>query len=495
MRDVGEFDLVVSGRVVLPGGMLDRGYVGIRGGRIAAVGELTGSPPPARRTIGTGHAYVLPGVIDTHVHTRSEPAEGITRCTEAAVAGGVTTIVDMPYDMPAGVPDVGTFEKKVADVQAQAVADVALYGTIRKEGGLDEIERIAAAGACAFKVATYEAHPVRFPRIPDGELLAAFRRIAAVDLPVAVHCENQDIADRGVAEERAVGRTDPMAHGRSRPPVSETEAVGRVLELARGTGVHVHIVHASVPRSVDLVQRYRREGVRATVETCIQYLLLDETAAARLGAFAKINPPLRSRDHMDALWRHLAAGRIDQVTSDHAPWLVSSKSDPDIFKNASGAPGVETLLPLLYHFGVGSGRISILELVALLVERPARNFGLGPRKGWLAPGADADLTVLDPDAAWTVRAEHLHSAAGWTPFEGFEIRGRVTHTFVRGRVAFEEGRVRARPGDGQFIRPMRSGTGAAILAITRGEERTRAASAAPSDTRSAGVPDSGERAG
>jgi allantoinase len=495
MAEVGEFDLVVSGRVVLPVGVLDRGYVGIRGGRIAAIGDIGESHPAARRVVQAGHAYVLPGIVDTHVHTRSEPAEGITRCTEAAVAGGVTTVGDMPYDVPAAVPDLDTFTKKIEDVQAQAVADVALYGTIRKEGGLHEIERMAAAGACAFKVATYEAHPIRFPRIPDGELLAAFRRIAAVDLPVAVHCENQDIADRGVAEERAAGRTDPMAHGRSRPPVSETEAVGRVLELAHGTGVHVHVVHASVPRSVDLVERYRREGVRATVETCIQYLVLDETAAARLGAFAKINPPLRSREHVDALWRYVAAGRIDQVTSDHAPWLASSKSDPDIFRNASGAPGVETLLPLLYHFGVAAGRISILDLVALLAERPARNFGLVPRKGWLAPGADADLTVLDPDATWTVRAETLRSAAGWTPYEGLEIRGRVTHTFVRGRAAFEDGAVLARPGDGRFIRPARAGGGGETAAAARGGARTSAAGRAPATSSTAAAPDSRERMG
>lgn len=493
MPEIGEFDLVVSGRVVLPAAVLDRGYVGIRGGRIAAVGEIGESPPPARRTVKAGHRYVLPGVVDTHVHTRSEPAEGITRCTESAVAGGVTTVVDMPYDMPAAVPDLSTFEKKIEDVEAQAVADVALYGTIRKEGGLDEIERIAAAGACAFKVATYEAHPIRFARIPDGELLAAFRRIAAVDLPVAVHCENQDIADRGVAQERAAGRTDPMAHGRSRPPVSETEAVGRVLELARGTGVHVHIVHASVPRSIDLVERYRQDGVRATVETCIQYLALDETAAARLGAYAKINPPLRSRDHVEALWRYLAENRIDQVTSDHAPWRISIKSDPDIFKNASGAPGVETLLPLLYHFGVGAGRISILDLAALLAERPARNFGLAPRKGWLMPGADADLTVLDPNAAWTVRAADLHSAAGWTPFEGLEIRGRVTHTVVRGRVAFEEGEVRARPGDGQFIRPARAGAGGETPPTFQGELRTPFAGGEPAPRLTAGAHDRPER--
>jgi len=308
-------------------------------------------------------------------------------------------------------------------------------------------------------MATYEADPVRFPRIPDGELLAAFHRIAPLGLPVAVHCENQDIADRGAARERAAGRTDPLAHARSRPPVSETEAVGRVLELARGTDVYVHIVHASVPRSFDLVELYRQEGVRVTAETCIQYLVLDESSMARLGARAKINPPLRSRDHVETLWRYLAAGRIDQVTSDHAPWRLARKSDPDIFANASGAPGVETLLPLLYHFGVASGRISILDLAALLSERPARNFRLAPRKGRLAPGADADLTILDPAAVWTIRGKDLRSGAGWTPFEGLEIRGRVAQTFVRGRPAYERSEVVARPGDGQFISPARDAPG------------------------------------
>jgi allantoinase len=455
MTPAAEFDLVVGGRVVTPERVLDHGYVAVRGGRIAAVGETAGPLPPAQRAVAADHAYVLPGIVDTHVHTRSEPAEGITRCTQAAVAGGVTTIADMPYDMPAAVPDLETFTAKIADVRAEAVADVALYGTIRKEGGLDEIERIATAGACAFKVATYEADPVRFPRIPDGELLAAFQRIAATGLPVAVHCENQDIADRGVAQARAAGQPDPLAHGRSRPPVSETEAVGRVLELAYATPVHVHIVHASLPRSFDLIQRYREEGVRVTAETCIHYLVLDETVMKRLGPLAKINPPLRGREHVDGLWRYLAAGRIDQVTSDHAPWALSRKNHPDMFRNASGAPGVETLLSLLHHYGVASGRISILTLAALLAEHPARNFHLFPRKGVLVPGADADLTIFDPDAVWTVRAKHLHSAAGWSPFEGMELRGRVRQTFVRGRPAYENDVVVARPGDGQFIPPVR----------------------------------------
>ncbi len=307
-------------------------------------------------------------------------------------------------------------------------------------------------------MATYEAHPVRFPRIPDGELLEAFRRIAATGLPAAVHCENQDIADRGEARARRAGDLAPPAHGRARPPVSETEAVGRVLELASYAGVHVHIVHASVPRSFDLVHRYRAEGVRATAETCIQYLVLDEGAAERLGALAKINPPLRAPEHVAALWEYLAAGRIDQVTSDHAPWALARKSNPeDIFANASGAPGVETLLPLLHTHGVAAGRISLLDLVRVLAERPARTFGLFPRKGALAPGADADLVVFDPGARWTVRAEALHSACGWTPYEGMDARGRVLQTFVRGRLAYEAGEVLARPGAGRFVPPLRRG--------------------------------------
>lgn len=454
----GTYDLVVRGAVVLLDRILEDGFVAVRGEQIAAIGSAGAVLPPAARTVEARGACVLPGVVDTHVHTRSEPAEGIMHCTASAVAGGVTTIADMPYDMPAAVPDLATFQQKVRDVAAEALCDVALYGTIRKEGGLDEIERIAGAGACAFKVATYEAHPVRFPRIPDGELLDAFRRIAATGLPVAVHCENQDIADRGEARARRAGDLAPPAHGRARPPVSETEAVGRVLELASYAGVHVHIVHASVPRSFDLVHRYRAEGVRATAETCIQYLVLDEGALARLGALAKINPPLRRPEHVAALWDYLAAGRVDQVTSDHAPWALARKSHrEDIFANASGAPGVETLLPLLHTHGVAAGRISLLDLVRVLAERPARTFGLFPRKGALAPGADADLVVFDPDARWTVRAEALHSACGWTPYEGVEVRGRVLQTFVRGRPAYEAGEVLARPGDGRFIPPVRRG--------------------------------------
>lgn len=455
-------DLVVRGRVVLPDRVLDDGYVAVEGGRIAAIGETAGGLPHARRAVEAGGAYVLPGIVDSHVHARSDPAEGITRCTASAVAGGVTTIVDMPFDAPAAVPDLETFERKIAAVAREAVGDVALYGTIRKQGGLGEIARLAGAGACAFKLSTFESHPVRFPRIPDGEMLEAFRLAAAVGVPVAVHCENQEIIEQLTAHAEAAGDAGPLAHCRTRPPVSETEAVARVLELAHHAGAHVHIVHASVPRSFDLVERYRADGVRATAETCVQYLVLDERAMERLGPLAKINPPLRGPADVDGLWRYLTAGRIDQVTSDHAPWSRAHKNDrSNIFKNGSGAPGVETLLPLLHDAGVATGRLSILDLVRLLAEHPARNFHLFPRKGALAPGADADLVVFDPNASWTIRGDALHSSAGWTPYEGMTVRGRVRQTFVRGRLAYDGAEVVARPGDGEFIPRLRTSAEAA----------------------------------
>lgn len=450
------YDLLIRGRIVLPDRVLEDGVIAAMEGHIALVGTGSGPWPSARRSLDVGPCYVLPGAVDAHVHARSDPAEGLTRCTQAAAAGGVTTIIDMPYDAPAGVPDLRTFQAKVRDVSREAVADVALFGTVRPSGGLDEIERIAAAGACAFKVSTYGTDPIRFPRIPDGELLRALSRIAATGLPVAVHCENQEIVDCAVAEARAAGRLEAASHARTRPPVAETEAVGRVLELAFESGAHVHIVHASVPRSLDLVHRARQEGVRATVETCIQYLVLDESAMDRLGPLAKINPPLRSAQHRSRLWEDLVARRIDFVTSDHAPWSRARKSDHrDIFANASGAPGVETLLPLLSHHGVAAGRISVLDLARLLSETPARTFGLFPRKGILAPGADADLVVLDPAARWVIRGEELHSGCRWTPYEGMEVTGRVVLTVVRGRVAYEEGRIVAEPGWGGFVRPIR----------------------------------------
>jgi allantoinase len=238
--------------------------------------------------------------------------------------------------------------------------------------------------------------------------------------------------------------------------VSETSSVALAMELALQAEAQLHIYHASLPRSFSLVAAYRAQGLRATAETCPHYLLLQEADMDHLGGFGKINPPLRSADAVAGLWQLVEQGAVDMVSSDHAPWPRDRKDNrEDIFANASGTPGVETLLPLVYSAGVASGRLPISDLVRMLSETPARTFNLFPRKGHIAPGADADLVVIDPNASWTLRGSELQSSAGWTPYEGRAMNGRIQKTIVRGRVVYDGEQITAEPGDGELIRPVR----------------------------------------
>jgi allantoinase len=385
-----------------------------------------------------GDALLLPGAVDVHVHTGSYAGEGIERCTRAAAAGGVTTIVDMPYDAAGPVDSLSAFEAKVDDVRREAVVDVALWATVPPRGPIDEVGDLVDAGAAAFKLSTFETHPQRFPRIPDAQLLRAFAAIAQAGGLAGVHAENDEIVRDGIASEQAAGHGgDPLAHARSRPPVAEHEAIARCLELARATGVRLHVCHVSTPRGVELVAAARRDGVDVSAETCPHYLLLDESELARRGGEAKINPPLRKAP--------LAAGGLDLISSDHVGWPPERKHGDDIFALASGAPGVELIVPLV-HDALGAA-----ALVRLVSEAPARRFGLWPRKGSLAPGADADLLVLDPAAEWEIDPARLVTAAGWSPYSGRRVKGRVIAAFSRGRQVWDGERVLAAPGDGVFV--------------------------------------------
>jgi allantoinase len=425
----------ISGRVLGPDGSLHRAGVIIRDGRIVDVGEPGGAHPPDR---DYGDALLLPGAVDVHVHTRSYAEEGIERCTRAAAAGGVTTIIDMPYDAAGPVDSLAAFEAKVADVEREAVIDVALWATVPPRGPLDEVQDLVDAGAAAFKLSTFETHPQRFPRIPDAQLLRAFAAIARAGGLAGVHAENDEIVRAGIAEELAAGHGgDPLAHGRSRPPVAENEAIARCLELARATGVRLHVCHVSTPRGVQLVMAARAEGVDVSAETCPHYLLLDESELVRRGGEAKINPPLRALP--------LAPTGLDLISSDHVGWPPERKHGSDIFSVASGAPGVELIVPLV-HDALGAA-----ALVSLVSEAPARRFGLWPRKGNLAPGADADLLVLDPDASWLVDPTRLVTAAGWSPYAGRRCQGRVIAAFSRGSQVWDGERVLSDAGAGRFV--------------------------------------------
>jgi allantoinase len=444
-------DLVVQGDIVLPdGSVLRSGWLGVTDGLVTATSE---TPLSGTAMVDAVGSLVLPGFVDAHVHTRSCVDEGITATTRAAAAGGTTTVIDMPFDKPARPVDSRErFQAKVEDVGAEAVVDVGLYATFPPQGDLRMIAELAEAGAVGFKVSTIEVDPVRFPRIPDSRLYEAFQEIAGTGLPVAAHQENQEIVFAQAEAFQARGDTEPIAHALSRPPVAEGEAAARLLELAYWTGARLHMVHGTVPRTFELIEWNRAQGVRASGETCIQYLLLTMDALRELGGRAKCNPPLRSQEDVEGLWRQVQQGRIDIVTSDHSPYPLRRKETADIFDAYAGMPGAETLGTLLYSEGVATGRIGLGRFLELVSSGPAALFGFR-QKGRLQPGADADFVVFDPTAEWTLDEREMHYAVGWSPYQGRPVQGRVVSTWLRGRCVHADGEITAEPGDGCFVSP------------------------------------------
>lgn len=443
------YDLVIEGNIVLPDRVLYNGSVAIKDGKIASVSKIS-HERRSHKVLKAHGKYVLPGAIDAHVHSYSALTEGFAAATRSAAAGGVTTIIEMPYDADQLICTKERYAAKKQKLSKEAVVDVAMLATIKPKNGLDQIPLLAEEGACGFKVSMFNTDSVRFPRIDDGELLEAFSLIAKTGCPVGVHAETDEIVRKYIEKYKQKGETDPRAHCWSRPKVAESTAVLTALELAYWTGVHLHIYHCTFPRIFELVQWFRQQGTKVTAETCTHYLILSEEDMPSLHARGKINPPLRTKEDVEQLWIQLSQGMIDLVTSDHAPWTIDRKNHADIFQNSSGAPGVETLLPLLYSEGVAKGRISMLTLVHLLSENPAKTFGLSHCKGRIEEGMDADLVVLDPNQSWVLNESELHSHAGWSPYHGFTVQGKIINTFVRGKLVYD-GTVIGNPGDGKFI--------------------------------------------
>ena len=445
-----DIDLTNQGNLVLPGEIAENRIIGIKNGLIVGIYENGSAPSAAEHIQADGH-LVFPGLVDAHVHSYSNPEEGFEHSTAAAAAGGVTTIIEMPYDAGAPTTNPDNFLEKIERVENKARVDVALLATLRKDGQPDMIEPLVNMGACGFKLSVFETDPDRFPRIEDNVLWKIMPMIASLGVPVGFHAENDTIIEALIAQFQAAGKTYPKAHCETRPPVTESLAVLKLLELAYWTRIQLHLYHISHPRSLELIRWYRNQGVDVSVETCPHYLILQEDQMDLLKAFAKINPPIRKKNEVEVLWRAVKAGDIDVIGSDHAPWPLEKKQSANIFDNASGAPGVETLFPLMFSEGVIKRSLTPEKLANLLSEKPAERFMLAPKKGRIASGADADLAILDPSQKWTVRANKSLSSAKWSPYEGMMVQGRVVRTILRGRTIFDGESVIAQEGTGKFV--------------------------------------------
>ncbi|TWS96861.1 dihydroorotase family protein [Reyranella sp. CPCC 100927] len=447
---MSDFDLVLRGNVVLADRVIADGHVAVRDGRIARVGG--GDAPAARRTEDFHGSWIIPGVIDGQVHSGSQAGqEGLGMASRAAAAGGVTVMVDMPYDEPEPIVNRTLFEHKRAQVQNDAHVDVALYATIARQDGLDAIAGLIEAGVCGFKFSTFEANPTRFPRITDDVLFEAFRRIAPSGLLCGVHNQDQEMTRVNIARAVAAGDTGWDAFGRAHTPLIEDLATARIYEIGAATGARAHAVHVSTSRGFEISAMYRRAGHHASIETCVQYLMLNEEEhVRRFGARAKHYPPIRPRAEVDRLWTHVARGACDFVSSDHVAWGLERKGDPNIFANSSGGPGLETLLPALWT-GCAERGLAPTTAVKLLCEGPARAFCLAD-KGRLAVGADADIVVLQPGRFPYDPSTSL-SAVRWSSFEDRLFTVRVAATYLRGTLAWDGRRICNDAGSGRFIAP------------------------------------------
>jgi allantoinase len=362
----------------------------------------------------------------------------------------------MPYDDNNLIATAERFRTKVKEAGAQARVDFALYATVDPDEGAARVDELVDAGAAAFKFSTFGTHPKRFPRIPPHILYACFQAVGKRGLIAGIHNENDEMVRAFMAEVEAKGITDYTAHGLSRPPIAEALATAEVYELGAGAGCPVHIVHSSIGRGYELAASYRAQGHGATIEACVHYLILDEeNDVRRLGGKAKINPPLRPRQEVEALWHHLVAGNVTIVSTDHVSWSEDRKTDPNMLKNASGIPGLEALYALLLK-GLDERKLPLTHAARLLAHNPAALFRITHAKGALAVGRDADIVLMRRDPHRYSAAESGNNFVSWSPYDGISLPFRAVETYVRGTCVAAEGRVIAEPGQGRFISPQRA---------------------------------------
>ncbi len=449
--------LIQNGVLICPDGPI-RADLRVEGEKIAQIGP--GLSVGDSRVLDASGKLVFPGFIDTHTHFEmnkgkaNETADDWASGTLAALAGGATTVLDFAE------PERGASLASALDAWHSRADEIASchYGfhmtikdwnpAIRAE--LADMER---AGVTSYKV--YFAYDNL--RVSDGTALEVVRAVGERGGIVGCHCENGDLVAAGVAAQRAAGNLGPAAHPLSRPAAVEAEAVGRWLTVGELAGYPVNIVHLSTKRGLELVRAARERGQKVYAETCPQYLLLDEgmySLPGFEGAKFVLSPPLRGREDVEALWAGLEAGNIDTIGTDHCSFHfrgVKELGREDFSKIPSGIPGVEHRPVLMYTAGVASGRMSAHQFMKLLSEQPARLFGMYPRKGALAVGSDADLVIFDPEYTGRITAAGQRQAVDYTPYEGFETRGRVERVLLSGETAVEDGQVTAERR-GRFVR-------------------------------------------
>jgi allantoinase len=433
--------VIRSERVVLPDGTRPAA-VHVQDGRIVSIGDYTDRPAgvPA---IDAGSRFLLPGLVDTHVHI-NDPGradwEGFETATRAAAAGGVTTLVDMPLNSIPATTSVPGLDRKQQAAFGRCHVDVGFWGGV-VPGNAADLAPLARAGVRGFKCFLSPSGVDEFENVAEPDLREALPILARLDMPLLAHAE--------LPSELRAPAGDPHVYKTwldSRPPAAEHAAIDLLLHLAVEFRARVHIVHLAAADVLPALRAARAAGIQVTVETCPHYLTFAAEEIADRATSFKCAPPIREQDHRERLWMALADGDIDLVATDHSPAPPALKrlEDGDFVAAWGGIASLQIGLPAVWT-GMAARNLPIDRLARWLAAAPARLAGLEARKGAIAVGRDADLVIFDPEATAVVEASRLYHRHPVTPYDGARLRGRVRTTLLRGEVVFEDGSIVGSP--------------------------------------------------
>jgi dihydroorotase len=438
-------DLVIkNGWIVTPEETV-QGGVAISNGKFVAIGT-DDSLPEGKEVIDVKGKHILPGLIDAHVHFRDPGVthkEDFGTGSTAAVCGGITTVIDMPNQIPPtdNAEQVGV-KKRIAETKS--LCDFAVLGVVHQTNAGD-ILPMAKAGAIGYKIFFGETIG-NLPFPDDGMCIEVFSNITASKVPLCVHAENRQIQHYWTNKLKTEGKNDPIYWEQSRPYLCEAESISHIVFLAEAFGTKLHMVHASTKQATQIIRDAKARGLRVTAETCPHYLLREDKDMAEVGPLLKMNPPVRSKEHQDALWDGLLNGSIDMIATDHSPHTLEEKGcdingkmlKPAIWECISGFCGVETAVPLLLT-QVNKGRLSLNHYAKVASENPAKVWQMYPKKGTIRLGSDGDVTIVDMDKEMTIDPNKLHSKNKPTPWGGWKVKGIPIYTIVRGNVQMKDG--------------------------------------------------------
>ncbi|BBN97835.1 allantoinase AllB [Sporolactobacillus terrae] len=446
--------LIKNGTIVTPSETYQANLY-IKEGKIAAISKTALEGTADQETDARGQ-YILPGLIDVHVHSRDPGPtykEDFFTSTQAAAAGGITTIFDMPNTTPP-TRDAASYHAQVDNLTPKAHVDFGLWGIALGPMNNASLPELHNAGVIGIKYfwgyavnkntfqLTYNYEPGMtdvLPPLSDGEVYEIFRNVAKTGNVLAIHGEDSSLIQTLTEQVKKSGRDDYEALLDGRPNLAEEVTVQMGTAFSRASGAKLHVLHVTTAEAADAIRRAQAQGAPVSAETCPHYLFLSNEDYPTVGAVMKIYPPVKYKRDQQALWQAINDGTITIISSDHAPHTAEEKSG-SLWKIPAGMPGTETMAPLMLN-AVNEGKLSLQKLTALMSENPAKRFGIYPQKGSLEVGTDADITIVDLNKETTIKAANLHSKSKVTAYDGWRVKGVPVQTIVRGETIMKNGEI------------------------------------------------------